>query len=541
MANPSLQIGNDNWAIKEDNLLGYSTAGTRFVPEPITMTRASAGTRVNPEGLVETVELLGSELVTNGDFATDTDWSKGTGWTISGGSANCDGSQSSQSNLYQTGIVPINISYKVTFTTTVSAGGVTLAIGGSNAQTITTESGTYTFTSKATSGDSNFYFSANSDFIGSISNVSVKEATIDGLARVDYTDGTGSLLVEPQRANLIPYSEDLTNGFYLSADLETVTESTTLSPDGTSYGYTITPTSSAFRHYFNYEYGQLTVVIGDEVTYSIFVKPNGYNFIQIASSSGFTARYQNFELTGNGVIGTGDVNGKTIEKIGDWYRCSVTETSTGVNPRFLLLTSETALATRNPVYSGNATDGVLGWGVQVEVGSYPTSYIKTQGSSVTRNQDEYTKTGISDKINSEEGVLFVEMAALSDDNTDRRITLSDGLALNNTIIIGISRFTGNINAEVYSSGVLQTSGFAATGVTQTNNNKFALSWGSGTMKFYVNGSPTSSQTGITSPTGLDSLKFSLGNDTLNLLAKVKQLQVFKTALSDSELATLTTI
>ena len=70
MANPSLQIGNSNWAIKEDNLLGYSTAGTRFVPQPITMTRASAGTRVNSSGLVETVELLGSELVVNGDFSS---------------------------------------------------------------------------------------------------------------------------------------------------------------------------------------------------------------------------------------------------------------------------------------------------------------------------------------------------------------------------------------------------------------------------------------------------------------------------------------
>ena len=85
MANPSLQIGNDNWAIKEDNLLGYSTAGTRFVPQPITMTRATLGTRVNPSGLVEDVELLGSEEVTNGDFATDSDWTKGTGWSIAGG------------------------------------------------------------------------------------------------------------------------------------------------------------------------------------------------------------------------------------------------------------------------------------------------------------------------------------------------------------------------------------------------------------------------------------------------------------------------
>ena len=77
MANPSLQIGNGKWAIKEDNLLGYSTAGTRFVPQPITMTRASAGTRVNPSGLVEDVELLGSELVTNGDFENNViGWNK---------------------------------------------------------------------------------------------------------------------------------------------------------------------------------------------------------------------------------------------------------------------------------------------------------------------------------------------------------------------------------------------------------------------------------------------------------------------------------
>ena len=36
------------------------------------------------------------------------------------------------------------------------------------------------------------------------------------------------------------------------------------------------------------------------------------------------------------------------------------------------------------------------------------------------------------------------------------------------------------------------------------------------------------------------LKFSLGNNTLNMFGKVKQLQVFKTALTDKELQTLTT-
>ena len=35
-------------------------------------------------------------------FATDSNWTKGTGWTISNGVASSDGSQTSNSNLYQT-------------------------------------------------------------------------------------------------------------------------------------------------------------------------------------------------------------------------------------------------------------------------------------------------------------------------------------------------------------------------------------------------------------------------------------------------------
>ena len=168
----------------------------------LTFSRASSATRVNSEGLIETASILGSQLVTNGDFATDSDWTKGTGWSISGGSANCDGTQTSQSNFFQVGIVPINTFYKVTFTATISAGGVILGIGGSNAQPTVTASGTYTFTSRANSGDANLYLSGNADFIGSIDNVSAKEYTTSNIPRIDYSNGCGSLLLEPQRTNL---------------------------------------------------------------------------------------------------------------------------------------------------------------------------------------------------------------------------------------------------------------------------------------------------------------------------------------------------
>ena len=50
----------------------------------LTFTRASKGHALRPVS-------YGTELVTNGDFATDSDWTKEASWTISGGTATYDG------------------------------------------------------------------------------------------------------------------------------------------------------------------------------------------------------------------------------------------------------------------------------------------------------------------------------------------------------------------------------------------------------------------------------------------------------------------
>ena len=55
MANPSLIIGDGNWAVKSDSLLGYKTIDGKYYPREMTFTRATTGTRVNEAGLVELV------------------------------------------------------------------------------------------------------------------------------------------------------------------------------------------------------------------------------------------------------------------------------------------------------------------------------------------------------------------------------------------------------------------------------------------------------------------------------------------------------
>ena len=59
--------------------------------------------------------IIGTEIIINGDFDNDSDWTKGTGWTISGGTANSVASGGS-SYLSQNSILNSGNTYKITFT-----------------------------------------------------------------------------------------------------------------------------------------------------------------------------------------------------------------------------------------------------------------------------------------------------------------------------------------------------------------------------------------------------------------------------------------
>ena len=66
-------------------------------------------------------------------------------------------------------------------------------------------------------------------------------------------------------------------------------------------------------------------------------------------------------------------------------------------------------------------------GSTVRTGSYPTSYIPTNGTAgVTRSAETATGAGNSTTFNDSEGVLMAEISALADDGTYRFMSLSDG-------------------------------------------------------------------------------------------------------------------
>ena len=499
MANPSLQIGNSNWAIKEDNLLGYSTAGTRFVPQPITMTRESAGTRVNSSGLVETVELLGGEEVTNGDFATDSDWTKGTGWTISGGSASCDGTQSSNSNIYQVAYVS-GKTYKTIISVT-SITGTLNVFTGSSSQTITiTSAGEYevVYTSTTTT----MYLQATASSVCSIDNVSVKESTKNNLARVDYDGTASSLLVEPERTNLVTYSSDFSQWSEIEGAL--VTSNSVISPSG--------ETNSDKFTFDGTTYGRveknIAVTNGNTYTFSVYLKNNNLSDV--------TQVWLGFSMGGQGEF---------VTITNEWQRYETVQVANGSN--------------EYPRVQFTGTGSLYAWGSQMEQGSYPTSYIPTDGGTVTRVQDQYSKTGISNLINSEEGVLFLEVAALSNDLSYRRISLNDS-SVNNKVGISYDDVSNRIRGQVVIGGVNIFLFFTSTDITEYS--KIALKYKANDFALWVDGfeRDTDISAGVLPSNTLNNLSFDNGGGGNNFFGKVKQLQVFKTALTDPELVTLTT-
>ena len=363
------------------------------------------------------------------------------------------------------------------------------------------------------------------------------ETVGSGEPRIDYKDDSkGALLLEPSRTNLTLYSEDLSNSYWAKQN-GSITSNVIASPSGVQNADLFTENTSNGDHavfdIVNY------FVSGTTYTLSFFAKANGRTKVEVASANSGTCPTARFDLEAKTATATNTSFGAKIEDYGNgWFRCSVSRVApnSGLDlPYYATVINFGILG-----HQGDGTSGMYFWGMQTEAGSYATSYIPTQGGVVTRVADVCNNGANEQVINSTEGVLYLEGSALAGDGTDRKITLSDN-SQNNAIIFGYSRFSGNINAEVKSGGVLQTSGFGATGVTQENNNKFALSWGGGISKFYVNGTLASSYTNVTSPIGMNVLNFSLSSGFQKMFLNTKDLRVYNTALTDQELINLTTI
>ena len=469
------------------------------------VTRASAATRVDEAGLVNYAEIVGSEEVTNGDFATDSDWSKASNWTISGGSASSDG-VSAISNLSQTVVDFTGKTFLVEgVASNITQGFAYISLGGSDLQIVVDSNGAFSHTISISTANSTLFISARNNFIGSIDNVSVKEVTRDNVPRIDYSGGgCPHILAEPMRTNLVTYSEDFTT--WTTTGSANVTSNTTISPDGTQNADTLDLLAG------DYFYKPITSGAGT-FTLSCYVK---------VLSGTLDFKMQSFS-------GTDGANASSVFTANtNWQRFEFTTTVT-VDSNFY------------PVQVSGLVGGDFEiWGAQLELGSYPTSMIPTSGSTVTRNQDQFSRDGISSLINSEEGVLFVEMAALANDSTNRMISLYG--SGNDKLTLFYKTASNSMTVQGFVGGSLQINRtITLTDITQFS--KIALRYKTNDFAWYVDGVKKTDDTSTNTwrANTLTKLSFDDGSSGNPLYAKVKQLKLYKEALTNSELITLTTI
>jgi hypothetical protein len=353
---------------------------------------------------------------------------------------------------------------------------------------------------------------------------------IDGVV-----NGCPSLLLEPQRINLLPYSEQFDNAAWTKSGA-TITANATTSPDGTTNADSFIGNGSNAEHSI---LQSLSFIGGTTYTISFYAKKNTNNFIQVVgASSAFGANvWANFDLN-SGVVGSvGSSTTASIQNVGDgWYRCTaiaaaIATTSTNI-VMFLINSSTSSRAESNSL-----STSVYLYGAQLEQGSYATSYIPTSGTTATRSAETCNNAGDANTFNDSEGILFAEISALANDGTNRRISISNG-STSDRIVLGYTASSNQLIVLVSSNSV---SGVAS--IVNINNslqfNKIALKYKLNDFALWINGIEVLTDNSLNSPIGLNDLSFE-GADNLNdFYGSTKQIQYYNTALNDSDLETLT--
>ena len=296
---------------------------------------------------------FGEELVTNGNFYSNSDWNLDSGWSISGGKliATNTALEATQTNVFTP-----NKTYEVTFTIdSISSGSVKIKAGTTNGS-IRTTAGTYTQVLTVLFGTS-LVFDMHSSGSCVIDNVSAKEITD---ADFDFDrNSTGTrvnedYLIEDVPYNIFSYSEDFTNSYW--SKYGTVETTTVKAPYSTANAIKLirsTGTYNIIRPQTN--------IVGTIFTQSIFVKNIDADNFYIRSASGFSFyNFANKTTSSANLVATSAGNG--------WIKLTTNDVHATFK-QFGIGESETD--------STELNNAVYIWGAQIVKGDQPKDYLKT--------------------------------------------------------------------------------------------------------------------------------------------------------------------
>jgi hypothetical protein len=286
--------------------------------------------------------------------------------------------------------------------------------------------------------------------------IPVLQTAASGVARFDHNPTTFEslgLLIEEQRTNLLTYSEQFDNAAW-TKNQSSITANTIVAPDGTLTGDKLVENTANANHEV---VSSVTITSSTTYTFSIYAKAAERTVIEVAglglAAQGFTPRFN--LLTG---AVTSAPSGSSMTLVGNgWWRCIVVVTASNTNaPIYRLFDT----VTNTPTYTGDGYSGIYIWGADLEVGAFPTSYVKTEAAQVTRSADVAVMTGtnFSSWYRADEGTFYLDADMYEVQSTFFRYLLSvnTGSGVTDDLIGFIAPSNGNnVRGSVAAGGVSQ--------------------------------------------------------------------------------------
>jgi hypothetical protein len=431
--------------------------------------------------------------------------------------------------------------YRCIITATTTAGSNTIGIYPASANGINSYTGNGTaslYIWGAMVQESN----VATEYIPTVASIRTKFAGItqngssaSNIPRLDYTNSScPSILVEPQITNLVLRSEEFDNTSWSKNDA-TIGANATISPSGILTADKLIEGTLLGNHFTNRNITNSNSLF----SFSVFAKKSERNFLYLQAfatvPNNFTyLPFAYFNLD-NGTVGNVSGATATIQDYGNgWYRCILNCTSI-----FSQLSASVGIyimsATANGVnsYLGNGTSGIFIWGAQAEAGSNATSYIPTVASTVTRNADVISKTGISSLIGQTEGTIYWDVKDLTGSATG---TGNPDFGIRNTAFTNWIGITTNSFALPLRVTVRRTAGIMIDYTANITRAKVCVKYGAFGAKLFVNGVQIATS----------ALNPSFSFDRLDIKGDIisyrtNNFVLFPTALTDDECINLTTL
>ena len=248
--------------------------------------------------------------------------------------------------------------------------------------------------------------------------------------RFDHDPVTGEslgLLVEESRTNYCTYS-DIDDANWTANGTDSLALSSVTSPDGTSC-YDLTTSTLGVNNVYR---ASSSSPSGSKAVLSVYARfPNSGLIalnIRLEANSGGVNMYADYYPATETWAGTVACTALPPQKLKNgWVRLtiiSINNSSAGSH------TIRIGGGINSPTFT-NQTCQI--WGVQLETGSFPTSYIPTSGSTVTRAADEASITGtnFSSWYNQSEGSTLINYNApnaIIDTDYPRLFAFNSGFA-----------------------------------------------------------------------------------------------------------------